>query len=105
MILVSEAGWRGLSALVACITAPELASTTIDEEEGSYFSAVGAWMRCQWRRPRASASVVMAATASSVAKPRALQRRPRWTEAPARNIRSPQPHFQADLDPPNQAVL
>ena len=31
MILVSEAGWRGLSALVACITAPELASTTIEE--------------------------------------------------------------------------
>ena len=30
MILVSEAGWRGLSALVACITAPELASTTME---------------------------------------------------------------------------
>src|SRR5450759_691164 len=103
MILVSEAGWRGLSALVACITAPELASTTIDEAEGSELSAAAAWWRC--RRPRASASLVMAATASSVAKPRALQRRPRWTEAPARNIRSPQPHFQADLDPPNQAVL
>ena len=32
--MVSEAGWRGLSALVACITAPELASTTIEEYGG-----------------------------------------------------------------------
>ncbi len=30
MILVSEAGWRRLSALVACMTAPELASTTME---------------------------------------------------------------------------
>jgi hypothetical protein len=31
MIFVSDAGWRGASALVACMMAPELASTTIDE--------------------------------------------------------------------------
>src|SRR5262249_23247017 len=36
MILVSEAGWRSASGLVACRTVPELASTTIAAKAGLY---------------------------------------------------------------------
>lgn len=34
MIFVSEAGWREASGLLACSTAPELASTMIEEKGG-----------------------------------------------------------------------
>src|SRR5690349_3436255 len=103
MILVSDAGWRRASALVACRTLPELASTTMDENGGEYADSRATWWRCpRWRRASA-ASVVMVTVAANVSKPK-VRRRPREDAAIARNMKYPGPQTISRAQPDGVAM-
>src|SRR5581483_10220899 len=74
--LVSEAGWRGLSAFMPCSTSPELASTTMS----AYFASLVIELEFDFDqdrlRHRASESVVSATTIRPARQKDTAQRSP-----------------------------
>ena len=93
MILVSEAGWRGLSALDRFITAPDLVSTTIEAVEAVAFDGERPMGVAVAARIRIGGDSGEGQHGCEANMP---QRSPRSARAPAHNIGSPNPVSMGD---------